>query len=323
MNRGDEPSVKRRSVWRLILALTAVVVIVLVGQRHAGELDRLRDVDWGWAAVMVVLLIAARMVSGEVLVQTVRSIGFSIGRREAFFLTMVRTYASLLIPRAGFGAAGIYLKKKCGVGYAEYGALLLPIALVQCLVIGILGLGCLAVLTLNEGQTFPLIIAGAFAASVLLGAATLFFHVNVPEQWTGKIAQFVRRLSTAWKAISKNKALLWRLVGLHLVLVLFRAARLQVAYWSLGVEVNFLGVLVASLLADLMFFVSVTPNAIGFRETAIVYSARVCGASSAVSLVVAVLDRLIVTSVVIVAAQIGLWKMPELRSRELNAEQAS
>ena len=323
MNRGNENSSRRRYWWRLALALTALIVIVLVGRRYAGELDRLQDVDLGWAGAMVVLCLLARLVSGEVLVQTVRSIGYEIGRKEAFYLTMVRTYASLLIPRAGFGAAGIYLKKKCGVAYAEYGALLLPVALMQCLVIGLLGMGCLAVLTLHYSQPFQPIIAVAFVASALLGGAALFVHVRVPEHWPGRIAKFLRRLSAAWRQLSRDKTLLWRLIGLHLLLMLLRAARLQAGFWSLGISANFIGVLVASLLADLMFFISVTPNALGFRETAIVFGARVSGVSSAVSLVVAVLDRLVVTATVIVVAQVGLWKMPELRSKEIDAKQAA
>jgi uncharacterized membrane protein YbhN (UPF0104 family) len=270
---------------------------------------------------LVVLFLAARLVNGEVIKQTVRSIGYTISRKDAFFLTMLRTYASLLIPRAGFGAAGIFLKKKYGVNYAEYGALLLPISVMQCLVIGLLGLGCLAVLALQFNQEFPPLIAGAFVASAVLGGAALFFHVTVPEKWSGKIAQFIRRLSTAWRQLSRDKTLLGRLIGLQLLLMILRAARLQVAFWSLGVSANFFGVLIASLLADLMFFVSVTPNAIGFREMAIVFGAQVSDVSTSVWLVVALLDRVVVTATVIVAAQFGLWKMPELQSEEAKETQ--
>ena len=316
MTSGEEKPQQMLSKWRLLVAVAALIAIVLVGQRHMGEFSRLSDVQLGWAAVMVLLFILARLVNCEILVQTVHSIGYEISRKEAFFLTILRTYASLLIPRAGFGAAGIYLKKKCGVGYAEYGALLLPTALMQCIVIGLLGLIALAGLMTQSGFAFPPLIATAFTGCVVFGSAALFFQVTIPESWSSKVARFLHRLNTAWQQLSKDKALLIRLLFLHVGLLLLRAARLQVAFWSIGLAPNFLGVLITSLLADLMFFISITPNAVGFRETAIVFGAKVSGVTSAESLVVAILDRVIVTGTVIVAAQIGLWNMPQLKPDE-------
>ena len=138
--------------------------------------------------------------------------------------------------------------------------------------------------------------------------------VAVPENWSGRIAHFARRLSQAWRQLSTSRTLLGRLLILHLLGMVLRAVRLQVAFWSMDVSVSFLDVFVVSLLADLMFFVSFTPNGLGFRETAIVYGARVTGATVAEALAAAILDRLVTTATVIVAAQISLWRMPGAQS---------
>lgn len=321
-NGGEARRHQSRLPWRLIVGLVTIAALAYVGRDHLGELKRLRDVDPWHLAALVVLFVLARLVGAEVLVQTLGAIGHRLGRFEVLMLNFLRTYASLIVPRAGFGAAGVYLKAKHGVRYSDYAALLMPIALIHCCTIGIVGLVCLAILSLHGGQTIPRVIAGAFLLSVLGGAATLLVRFAVPESWDGRLARFARRLSLAWRQLSTSRTLLLRLLVLHVLGLLLRALRLQVAFWSVGVSVNFLGVLVASLLADLMFLISFTPNGLGFQETAIVFASRVAGATPAEGLAAAILDRLVTSATVIVAAQIALWRMPRGRSTNVEMEKS-
>lgn len=318
---GDESPQRSRLPWRLIIGLAAIGALVFVGREQLGELKRLRDVDPWYVVALVVLFLLARLVNGEILVQTLRTIGHHLGRKEALMVTFLRTYASMLIPRAGSAATGVYLKTTRGVRYAEFAALTLPIALVQCCAIGAAGLGCLAVLSWKFDQSVPPVFAGVFAFSLVAGAAALLVHIPVPKNWSGRIANFARRLSQAWRQLRTSRSLLGRLLCLHFTAIVLRAVRLQIAFWSVDVSVSFLSALVVSLLADAMFLVSFTPNGLGFRETAIVYGARVAGATTAEALAAAILDRLVVTATVIVAAQICLWRMPASPAKNGNREE--
>jgi uncharacterized membrane protein YbhN (UPF0104 family) len=59
----------------------------------------------------------------------------------------------------------------------------------------------------------------------------------------------------------------------------------------------------------------VTPAALGFREGAIVYGARVMQTTGDIALAAAVLDRVVGTACTVVVGQIGLWQLirPVLR----------
>ena len=298
------------SRWcRVAVALVLISVLAYIGRRHFDELDRLRDANPWYVLGMIVVALAARWFNAEVLHMALVAIGHRVGRAEVFMLSFLRTYAGLVIPKAGSGVAAVYLKVKHGVPVADFGALLLPIVLAQCFVVGVLGLGTQFLLTHEFGHPFSPAIAGAFAFSIAISIAAPMVPVVVPRKWTGRIARFARRLTQAWRELNRDRGFLVRLVAFYLPIIFLRVARLQLAFWALGIETNFFGVVVASLLADLMFLITLTPQALGFREAAIVYSAGVTGATAGAPLAAAILDRVVVTLIVIVVAQFGLWKL--------------
>jgi uncharacterized protein (TIRG00374 family) len=92
------------------------------------------------------------------------------------------------------------------------------------------------------------------------------------------------------------------------VVLLLRAARVQLSFKAVGVNVGFWPAFVASAVGDLMFLVSVTPGALGFREGGMVYAARVLGTTGDVALAAAVLDRIVLTGCNLVLGQIGVWR---------------
>jgi uncharacterized protein (TIRG00374 family) len=109
--------------------------------------------------------------------------------------------------------------------------------------------------------------------------------------------------------------MLVRVVITHAVMLALRAWRIQLCFQAIGRPVNYFGALAASLLADLAFVVSITPAALGFREGAIVYAARVLHTTGDVALAAAILDRLISIVCHVVVGQLGVWQFirPALR----------
>lgn len=314
---------KRSVPWRKILSVVALGLLIYVGRRYWGDLPKLLEVSpWYLAAILAISLVN-RFLMTEIFRQSLSAIGFLIGRIEAFHLLILRGYSGLFIPRSGFGTTGLYLKKRYGVRFASYTALLLPIAMVQCIVVGTLGLAGIVLLWQRYQIETPWEIVAIFAASLILSGTALSVRLEVPDSWPGRIAHFFRGLSESWHKLSRNRSLLWRLVGLQLIATLTRAARLQVAFWGIDLDSNFTGVMIASLLADLAFFFSVTPGNLGFREAAIVYGASVTGATKAEALAAAFLDRLIMVVSLAIIAQYSLIKVPGLKSAPAETDDAA
>jgi len=102
-----------------------------------------------------------------------------------------------------------------------------------------------------------------------------------------------------------------------LAVVLLRALRLQLAFCAVGVGWNFPILLVASICSQFMLFISITPGALGFREAAIGYVMfSFCDPS--LSVAASLLDRLVMTVLIVGVSQIGLVQFvrPVLRRLE-------
>ena len=92
-------------------------------------------------------------------------------------------------------------------------------------------------------------------------------------------------------------------------MLVLRAVRLHIAFWALGAPVHFFGVLVASLMADVAFFIAITPASLGFREGGIMLAAPLMGVTRDVALAATVLDRIVFSTVIIIVGQFGMWRM--------------
>jgi uncharacterized protein (TIRG00374 family) len=124
-----------------------------------------------------------------------------------------------------------------------------------------------------------------------------------------RLARFLANLGAAWRRLRGDHAFALRALGVLLAFSLLRALRLALAFGAIGASPALPGLLLASLLGDVMFLLALTPGALGLREAAIVTCAQLMGVGADESLAAAVLDRLVMTLVVLVAAQLSAWKL--------------
>jgi len=292
---------------RNLAMLLLLALLVWLGFRHAGELDRLASADPLWVAGMALSVVAVRVIFSELTRHTLAALGHRIGSFEIFALTVLSAVPNLLVPRSGFGALGMALRARHGVPLATSGSLLLPLTVLDLLVVAALGL---AVQAMQIGFERPHsgLIAVTFAAVFAAAGVALFLRVQVPFA-PPVLARFLANLGNAWRRLRRDRGFALRAIAMLLAITSLRALRLELAFGALDVSPHLPGLLLASLLGDVMFMLALTPGALGLREAAIVYCAQLMGVTPAASLAAAVLDRLVMTLVILVTAQLSAWKL--------------
>ena len=301
----------------MAIALAILAALFYLGRNYFTrvQLELLTQANPIHVAAVAALFLLTRLLTGRFLQIALASLGHHISLIEAFLVTMLRVYTGLLVPRAGFGVAGIYLKMRHHVNLTHYTALVLPLVFLQCCAIGPLGIAGMVFLHYRYDDPISWPIVGIFVCATMVGVAALLFRFRIPVTWSGRIARLATSLADAWHLLGGNRGLTLRLVGLHFVMILLRVVRLYLAFQAIGLAPHFVGVLVSSLLADLAFMIGVTPNGLGLREATIVLSSRVIGVDQSGALMAALLDRIVTTLIIILVAQAALWKLGG-RSRE-------
>jgi uncharacterized membrane protein YbhN (UPF0104 family) len=229
---------------------------------------------------------------------------------------MVQSYGNVLIPRAGIGMPALYLKLRHNIPFADLSAVqLLPMTVLQIFTIGVMGLICQGILWRTGDGHFDGPLAILFAAVAIGCVALLLVPFPAATLGRGRLATFLARLVGAWQKLGRAPGVLARAVVTHAAMLAVRAWRIQLCFRAVGQPVPYWGAFAASLLADLALLVAVTPSALGFREGALVYAARVMGTTGDIAMAAAILDRLINTACNVFVGQIGVWQFvrPALR----------
>ena len=131
-----------------------------------------------------------------------------------------------------------------------------------------------------------------------------------------RLRAFFERFDAAWVQLRGSRRFVLRGVSLLAGMCALRLLRLQLAFGALGFTPDLAGLVVASLLGDLMCLFAFTPGALGLREAAIVYGAELAGVSPAASLAAAIRDRLVMTGTILVTAQLSAWRLFGARGRD-------
>ena len=299
----------KRFLLRVLLACAALLAFAYVGRRYSEELPRLLDAKPLAVALIVLVFVPTRVLTSEVMRIGLKALGHRVSTYESFMVSMVNAYANLLFPRAGLGLPAVYMKMKHAIPIADFATVqLLPMTVLQVTTIGVTGVACLGAMWLVQGRAVDWKLACLFAGVAVASVVPIAFRFNVPERWNNRLAGFLRRLSESWRLLGRCGHTASRSFALHATVLLLRGLRLQIAFWAIGQPVNYLAALAASLLADLAFFISITPSALGFREGAVVLAAGMLGTTKEICLAAVLLDRIVYSLVIIVVAQVGMWQ---------------
>ena len=299
-----------RWVIRIMIAAVVIAAFVYLGRNYQDELPRLRQAKPLAVLLMVLVFIPTRLLTSEVMRLGLRALGHRVSVYESFMVSMVNAYANLLLPRAGLGLPALYMKLKHAIPIADFSMVqLLPMTVLQMTTIGLAGVGCLLALRLFQGQPIHVAAMGVFAGVAIASYVGTHFRIGIPERWQNRLALFLRRATESWQRLGRSGHTIGWSMLLHALVLVLRAVRLHLAFSAVGVEVNYLGVFAASLFADLAFFVSITPSALGFREGAIVLGAQMMGTTADLAVAAAILDRLVYSAVIVIIAQFGLFQL--------------
>lgn len=303
-----------RNRWlRAGVSIAAVALFAWLSRGYWGEIDRLKQLPLWLVPILAALYLAMRWLNGLAMRAALVALGHRITVYEAFMLAVLTTYGNLLVPRAGLGVPAIYLRATRGISYTDFTTQAVVVTIVQTAVLGAAGLACVIAISVMTARATDWLIGSIFLGAMLAGLGVLVVKpLRQVQDRTGLLARIravLARASVAWHTVGRSPKAVLAIILLDLPMLVLRAVRLQLVFWAVGAEVDFLATFVASALADVMFLVSLTPSGLGFREAAITYSATLLGVTPAVALSVSVIDRLIWTAAVVLVAQVGMWHL--------------
>jgi uncharacterized membrane protein YbhN (UPF0104 family) len=313
----------KRHVVSASIALLSLALLAYLGREYTGELHRFSEVSPTTCLALLILYFLARGSGGEVVRVALGRLGHRVRHGEAFMLAIVTSYSNLFVPRSGLGPPALYLKIRRHVALSHYAAVALATTFLNIVVVGLLGLMLQVELYFAGAVGFNLQMSLFFAGTFVAAVCGLLIPSPVLSVMPLRIRERLEGPRAAWRELSRDRASVAWMLALQLASILLRGLRLQVALRAAGAEVDFVNVLIASLLADVAALVSLTPAALGFREAAIVYGSTLIGVPPPTALLAAALDRIVTSLGIAVLGQFFVWLgLRDLRDRADGEEES-
>jgi uncharacterized membrane protein YbhN (UPF0104 family) len=305
----------RDTFTRILFAALTLAAFAVAGVRVLSDpgflrvFADLRHVNPAWIAAIAGVYLLACFVNAGLTRLVLNRLDYNVTRRQAFAAFMVRMCGNLLLAKAGTRMSAAFMRIRHGVRTAEFGSMLVGLTILQLHCIGLTGLACQALLLAFHDVPIDFLAAAAFTACAAGSGTCLVMPAGVAGFLPPGVGALLRQVDAGIGRVRpgfRGETGLVRLLMLQAVVEALRAGRLWLAFAAFGTTVNPIGLCVASLLGDIGLMVSVTPMGIGFRETAIGYSAPLAGAVAPTAVAVTLVDRAIWSVTILAVAQVLL-----------------
>ncbi|MCU0679091.1 MAG: flippase-like domain-containing protein [Planctomycetes bacterium] len=274
--------------------VSSLIIILLISayffRQHSDELRKVMRLSSGQFTVISLLLTANFLVDGLAFRALLTAFQIKLNFSEWFGLTMLSRVGNYLLFRSGLALRAGYLKKFHRLELKNFIVGLFLMSLVQAF--------CAALLTAG-GMLYLYYVSAVFSPTVFITAAFILFSLAglyfLPADRLPKINARLGRLAEwlyAWSAIKKNPPLIVRLLILTLASIALAVARIYFIYGLFYQPVSPLNALVMVAAGLLAGFISITPGALGIKESIMAYVARINGEDFVEAAIVASIDRI-------------------------------
>ncbi|PZW64697.1 Mg2+-importing ATPase [Pseudomonas sp. URMO17WK12:I6] len=288
--------------WLLGAAMLATVIGVALRLTDVESLAQLlAQAEPIWLVGALGLQALTYMAQGQIFRVVLKAGAQNLSLWEAGKLSLMKLFVDQALPSSGISGAFAVVASFVRMGFAK------PVVL-ACLVLDLSGYFLAYVLSV--GVALPVVIFQGHATAAITTTCLVFVAVSlalavltprlagnshlathVPGQRFSMINKGILLLTGADKQLIRNRALLWRITLLELVIILLDSATLWVLVRALGVSAPPLGLFAGFMLASVLRSIGIVPGGLGAFEAAAVVTLHWIGVNIAVALSATLLFR--------------------------------
>jgi len=296
-----------RSIVLVVLQVACIAYVARVLYREREGLSHALDLGWFAVALLLVLIAVQHLQRTAEFTYMLRRLGVSEPFWDGFLLTGAGFLLNHLPLNAGLVMRAAVLKKDHSLPYAKYLSLVGVSGFVNLAVAALIGLVSVLVAPGEQSARLPVVIA--FGA--MFGAACV--ALVVPLGWIPKREGFVfgrlRAVADGIASIRGNGWSLVVLVAIALSRVAMAGLRMVICFDALGTQISPLAAGLLGSTSALLGLINITPGNLGLRELALAVVWSSLGASPALGMAAASIDRVVLLLYTVASGLPGVFSL--------------
>jgi uncharacterized protein (TIRG00374 family) len=298
MNQTDEltlsprTNLKKRLV-KLFVLLVFLAVFVAYYFANRQDFSVLANVGVGLLVLILIGQIVVMVTNALLLSALCTGFEKNLSFKNSISLTIKSSIINFFgFLQGGVGYKAYYLKKKFKLQYSKFFLIFMANYLAIFSVSSLLALIGL-IIRKAEGHSINFALLLLFLIIELCIAGIMLFGHKLHFSKEGRLTRYINQSVTAWSSIAKNKKVLLKLFLFSLLQCLSLSFIFYLELRAIGLSPSIASVLIYSGLANLALFLAITPGAIGFRESILIFSQTSLSIQTSDILASSLLDRAI------------------------------
>ncbi len=288
---------------RSLSLIASIAIFGFLGSyiwQNAEDFRVLGQVAPGYLAIVALLYTLFYVANGFQLQLLIKEFGVSLTVPEHFSLSIVTSFGNTFLPlRGGAGLRAIYLKKVHQLSYGHFLASLAGNYIITFNLCALLAIAGMWFLWVDSGYFNAIIALIFFGILVGTSSTIVFAPVRAPIIPIHAIRSKVETVLEGWAIIRRSRPLVARLYGITFINVVLSVLMLYVEFEAMGIRdlngdpIGIWRCLFLALVNSLALFITITPAALGIRESLMMMVSQVIEVSPSYALAVSLLDRVV------------------------------
>lgn len=290
-----------KSVLGTLIVILFVVTAVWYVIANYDDFAKLTITEPWYILPAILAIVLNIYASGVVIDLAIEPHGVKLTRKEAFGLASITRFSNQFSPSyVGATIRAAYMKRVYGVSYAKFSSSFIISNLLQFMISGLFTIATFIALDpSSKNDKLLYFVIGAVVLFVAILYAPLKSLTRFTEKRSSKDnkkGKFFERLHTiieGYSTVRSHPKLLPRTIFWMIIITISFSMSYYLLYAALGFHISIVSAFFIAALSGWSILIAITPGNLGIREGLMVIAAQVAGVPISVTLLVAILVRVL------------------------------
>ena len=297
-----------------LLTIAGIAVFLYFRKDDLAKIIELSFVDF---ILLLVVGLVSQFINALLFRNNIKIFGLDLPFLEWFGLTITNTMYNYLLPaRGGLAIRAVYLKKCYDFNYSHYISFTAGVFLLNLIIASFIAIiSSIYLLLTNKLQSLLILVAALSVFVILLIAVFIIFRIDSGTlRHENRITSVLKKISSGINQFQHHKTKIIILAIIQTIFIFSLSLRLYVAYQIIGIQVDFIILILINSFVAFSMIISITPGNLGIKEGLIGISSSLLLISTETAILGAIIDRvmaiLIIFSFGLIYSNKLLKKMP-------------
>lgn len=289
-----------RKTVSIFVSICFFVAIIFYFYKNLDDLKKLNEIKLIYIVPLIIINITYIYLNG--LFSKIICEPFNIELKEHFLLAIASSFVNLIAPfRAGVGLRAVYMKRKYGLGYLLFSASVFGNYIIIILISSIIALFLMGIIYVRY-KIFNFAVTSIFSCLFVVSIMAISSKLTFKNK-------IIDRINNGWNVIKSYPGTIFKLILNTLIGVIVYSLNVFLIFESLDLKIGITAAIYFTIMNVLSSFINLTPGSFGITEGLFLISANILGISPTISLLVALISRVIGTFVLLILGPLANYKL--------------